>query len=88
MSEQQFNFKGNGNGRYGNGANFFASFFHCWFYNPFTNFSLCLLDNVYHVVFQLVIKFPYLDVTVVFFMYMDKLVCSNSDSNQESIREK
>ena len=33
-------------------------------------------------------KFSSLDVTVVFFMYMEKLVCSNSDINQESIGKK
>ena len=27
------------------------------------------------------------EVTVFFLMYMDKLVCSNIDSNQEAIRE-
>ena len=40
-----------------------------------------------HVAFQLVKKKSSLGVTVVFLVYMDKLVCSNSDSNQEAIRE-
>ena len=44
-------------------------------------FPLCLLDHAYHVEFQLVKKS--LDVTVLFLMYMDKLVCINSDRNQE-----
>ena len=42
--------------------------------------------QMYHVVFQLVKNCLYMNVTVVFLMYMDKLVCINSDSDQEVIR--
>ena len=59
---------GGGYGRGGNGAIFFASLFHCWYYNPVTTFSLYLLAHDYHVAFQLVKKFSSLDVTVVFLM--------------------
>ena len=65
-----------------------GSLFNCWFYNPVTIFSLCLFAHAYHVVFQLVKKFSYLYLTVVFCMYMDRLVCSNIDINKEAIREK
>ena len=41
--------------------------------------------QLYHVVFQLVKKT--LDVTAVLLVYMDKLFCSNSDSDQEAIME-
>ena len=58
--------------------------FHCWYYNPVAIFSLCLLAHAYHVEFKLV---KFLDVTVLFLMYMEKLVCSNGDSNKETIRE-
>ena len=33
-------------------------------------------------------KSLYLDVTIVFLVYMDKIVCRNSGSNKEVIREK
>ena len=41
--------------------------------------------QLYHVVFQLAKKT--LDVTAVLLVYMDKLFCSNSDSDQEAIME-
>ena len=50
-------------------------------------FSLCLLAHAYHMPFQLVKNISHLDVTVIFLMYMAKLVCTNSDSNQKAIKE-
>ena len=82
LSEQKISFKGDGYGRCGNGAKVFSSLFHCWYYNPVAIFSLCLLSHVYHVAFQLVKKVLSLDVNVVFFVYMEKLVFINSYSNQ------
>ena len=52
--EQKIRFKGDGDGRDGNDAKVFASLFHCWYYNHVAIFSLCLLNHVYHVAFQLV----------------------------------
>ena len=80
-------FKGDGDGRYGNGANVFAYLLNFWCYKHVVTFSLCLLSNDYHVEFQLVKRLLSLGVTVVFIMQMDKLVYSNSDSNQKDIRE-
>ena len=48
----------------GNDAKVFASLLHSWYYNPVTIFSLFLLAYSYHVAFNLVKKFSYLDVTV------------------------
>ena len=81
LCEHKISFKVDGDERGGNGGNFFASLFHCWYYNPVAISSLYLLAYVYHVAFQLVKKFSYLYVTVFFIVYMDKLVCSNSDIN-------
>ena len=80
-SEQKLKFKGGGDGRDGNGANIFASIFHFWCYNPVAILSLGLLAHAYHVEFKLVKKFSSMDVTVV------QLACSNSDRNQEAIRD-
>ena len=88
ISGQKISFKGDGGGRDGNGVKVFASHFHCWCHNPVATFSLCLFAHAYNVAFQSVQKFSSLDVTVVFLMQMDKLVCSNIDSKQEVIREK
>ena len=66
----------------------FASLFNCWCYNNVTTLFLCPLAHAYHVTFQLVKLFSPLDVTVVFLMYMDKLLCRNSEIIQEAIREK
>ena len=68
-------------------CDFFAYLFHCWCYNPVAIFYLCLFAHAYHVEFQMVNKFSYLEVTEVFLMHMEKLVCSNSNSNQEEIRK-
>ena len=84
ISEQKISLKGDGDG---NGAKVFASILHFWYYNSVTIFSLRLLAYAYHVEFQLVKKNSSLYVTVFFLIYMDKLVCSNSDSNKEDIRE-
>ena len=56
--------------------------------NHVTTFSLCLLAHACHVVFQLVKTFSSLDITVLFLVYMDKLVCINIDSDQGAIRQK
>ena len=69
-TRKKISLKGDGDGRDGNGAKVFSSPFHCWYYNPVAIFSLHLFAHVYHVAFQLVIMFSFLDVTVVFFMYM------------------
>ena len=66
FSEQKICFKGDGDGRDGNGAKFVASLFNCWCYKPVTAVSLCLLDHAYHVEFQLVKESSSLYVTVVF----------------------
>ena len=68
-------------------SNVFASIFNCWSYNPVISFYLCLISHVYRGAFQLVKKCSSLDVTVVLLMYMDKLVCSNSDIDQELIKD-
>ena len=75
-----------GDGRHGNGAKYFASLFHCWCYNPVVIFSLCLLAHAYHVGLSWQ-KNASLDVTVLFLTQVGKLVCSNSDSNKEVIRD-
>ena len=49
--------------------------------------SIFFPTQLYYVDFQLVNRFLSLDVTVVFLMYTNKPVCSNSDSNQEASRE-
>ena len=67
-SENKISFKGDGDGRDGNGAKVFAYLFHCWYYNPVTIFSKWILYYAYHVVFQLVKKALSLDMTVVFFV--------------------
>ena len=38
--------------------------------------------------FQLLKKFSSLDVTMLFLVYMEKIVCSNNYNNHEAIREK
>ena len=71
-----------GDGIYGNGAKVFASLFHFWHHNPVTTFSLCLFAHAYHV--ELHLRFSSsLYKTVVLLMYMKKIVCSNTDSDQE-----
>ena len=65
-NEQKISLKGDGNGRDGNGAKFFASLFQCWHYNPVAILSLCILAHAYHVEFQMAKKKPSLNVTVVF----------------------
>ena len=80
-------FKGDGDGKDGNGAKVFAYLFHLWYYNPVAIFSLCLLDRAYDVAFQLLKKFSSLYLILVFLMYMYKLVCRISDRNQEAIGE-
>ena len=62
--------------RRGNGDKLFSSLFHCWYYNPVAIFSLYGIS---------VGEKKFLGVTVLFLMYMDKLVCSKSDINQEVI---
>ncbi len=56
------------------GAQVFASLFHCWCNNPVSTFSLCLLARAYDLAFALVKKFSQLEVTVGFLMQIDKLV--------------
>ena len=55
-SEQKIRFEGDGYGRDGNGAKYFAYVFQCWYYNPVVILSLCLLAHAYHVEFKLVKK--------------------------------
>lgn len=56
-------------------GNVFATLFHCWCHNPVATFSLCLLAQVYDLSFALVKRFAEMeDVTVGFFMQVDKLV--------------
>jgi len=56
------------------GAQVFASLFHCWCNNPVSTFSLCLLARAYDVAFALVKKFSEFEVTVGKLMQIDKLV--------------
>ena len=71
----------------GNGSKVFSSLFHCQCHNHVSTLSLCLLAHAYHVAFHQVKNISSLDVTEVFLVYMDKLVCSNIGRNQESIRQ-
>ena len=86
LSEQQIIFMFDGYGMDVIGAKGFASLFHCSYYNLVTILSLFILAHSYDVKFQLVRKFSSLDMTVVFLIYMKKIVFINSDSNQEEIR--
>ena len=56
MSEQKIIFEGDGDGRDVNGAKYFSSLFHFWYYNHIIIFFLFLLARAYHVKFQLVKK--------------------------------
>ena len=50
-----------------------------------SHYASLLMPTMLHFSWR---KISSLDVTVVFLMYMDKLVYRNSDINQEAIREK
>ena len=65
------------------GAKVFVYLFHFWYSNPIAIFSLRLLAHAYHLEFQLVRKFSSMNVTVFLLTYMDRLLFSNYDSNQE-----
>ena len=54
---------------------------------PCCNLSLCLRTHAYHVAFQLVKKVSSLGVTMLLFIHMYELFCSNSYSDDEFIRE-
>lgn len=56
------------------GANVFASLFHCWCHNPVSTFSLCLLAQAHDLSFALIKRFSDLEVTVGLLMQIDKLV--------------
>ena len=86
--EQQISLKADDDVRYGNGAKVFESLYYCCYQKLVTNFSLCFLAHAYHVAFHQAKTFLSLCMTVVFLMLMDKLACSNSDRNQEVIKEK
>ena len=83
--EHQLSYKGDGYVRDGNSAKVFVSSFQCWREKLVPIFSLCLLSHAYHVVFQLVNVS--LDVTVILLVYMDEILCRNSDSYEELIRD-
>ena len=55
--EQKISYKVNGDWRYGNTPKVFASLLNFFCDNPVDTFSLCLLDQDYHVAFQPVKKF-------------------------------
>ncbi len=55
------------------GAEVFASLFHCWCNNPVSTFSLCLLARAYDLAFALVKKFAEFELTVGFLMQVDSL---------------
>ena len=52
--------------------------------SSFSPYASLLMPTMWNLSWR---KISYLDVTVFFLMYMDKLVCRNSDSNNEVIRE-
>ena len=52
--------------------------------SPFSPYEFLLMTNMWHLIRR---KKLSMYVTVFFIMYIEKLVCSNSDSNQEVIRE-
>ena len=54
---------------------------------PCCSFSVFLLTHASHVEFQLVKKVSSLGVTMLLFMHMYELFCSNSYSDDEFIRE-
>ena len=54
--------------------------------SPFYTYSSLLMLNICH--FSWWKSFSYLNVTVLLLMYMEKLVCKNSDSYQEATGEK
>lgn len=56
------------------GAQVFASLFHCWCHNPVSTFSLCLLAQAHDLSFALIKRFSELEVTVGLLMQIDKLV--------------
>ena len=76
--EHQLIFKGGGDERDGDSSKVFAYLFQYWREKPIFIFSLCILAHACYVEFKLAKTISSLYVTLVFFVYMYKLVYRNN----------